>query len=55
MTTYFVVDTFSQLITGFHVGLENPSFFAAGLALENVTVDKVAYCAQFGIETTAEE
>jgi len=55
LTTYFVVDTFTHLITGFHVGLENPSFFAAGLALENVTVDKVAYCAQFGIEITAEE
>jgi hypothetical protein len=55
LTTYFVVDTFSHLISGFHVGLENPSFFAAGLALENTTVDKVAYCAQFGIEITAEE
>jgi putative transposase len=55
LTTYFVVDTFSHLITGFHVGLENPSFFAAGLALENATVDKVAYCSQFGITISPEE
>ena len=55
LTTYFVVDTFSHLITGFHVGLENPSFFAAGLALENATVEKVAYCAQFGISISAAE
>jgi hypothetical protein len=55
LTTYFIVDAFSHMITGFHVGLENPSFFAAGLALENATVDKVAYCAQFGITISAEE
>ena len=55
LTAYFVVDTFSHLITGFHVGLENSTFFAAGLALENATVDKVAYCAQFGITITPEE
>ena len=55
LTTYMVVDTFSHLITGFHVGLENPSFFAAGLALENATIDKVAYCAQFGITISPEE
>lgn len=55
LTTYFVVDTFSHLITGFHAGLENSSFFAAGLALENATADKVAYCAQFGIAIAPEE
>jgi hypothetical protein len=35
--------------------LEDASFFTAGLALENTTVDKVAYCAQFGIEISADE
>jgi putative transposase len=55
LTTYFVVDTFSHLISGFHAGLENSSFFASGLALENATADKVAYCAQFGIEIAPEE
>jgi len=55
LTLYFVVDAFSHLVTGFHLGLEDSSFFAAGLALENSTVDKVAYCAQFGIKISAEE
>lgn len=54
-TMYFVVDTFSHLITGFYAGLDDPSFFAAGLALENATLDKVVYCAQFGITISAEE
>ena len=52
---YFVVDTFSHMIVGVHVGLENASYFAAGLALENATLDKVAYCAQFGIDISATE
>lgn len=55
LTTYLVVDTFSHLIAGFHVGLENASFFAAGLALENATVDKIAYCAKFNIKITPDE
>lgn len=55
LTTYFVVDTFAHFIVGFHAGLENSSFFAAGLALENAITDKVAYCAQFGIEIAPEE
>ena len=54
-TVYFVVDTFSRLIVGFYVGLDDPSFFAAGLALENAMLDKVMYCAQFGIEISNEE
>jgi hypothetical protein len=54
-TMYLVLDTFSHLIVGFYVGLDNASFFSAGLALENATVDKVAFCAQFGIDITPEE
>lgn len=52
---YLVLDTFSHLIVGFYIGLDNPSFFSAGLALENATVDKVAFCAQFGIDIAREE
>lgn len=52
---YFVVDTFSHMIAGVYAGLENASFFAAGLAMENATVDKVAYCAQFGIKISPEQ
>lgn len=52
---YSVVDTFSHMIAGFHVGFEDSSFFAAGLALENATADKVDFCAQFGITISSEE
>jgi putative transposase len=52
---YLVIDTFSHAIVGFHLGLENASFFAAGLALENAYTDKVKYCAQFGIVIASEQ
>ncbi|HEY5915111.1 MAG TPA: transposase [Verrucomicrobiae bacterium] len=52
---YSVVDTFSHIIAGFHVGLDDSSFFVAGLALQNAMVDKVAYCAEFGITIASEE
>lgn len=55
LTLYLVADTFSHLVTGFYLGLENASFFAAGLALENATVDKVTYCNALGIEIDPEE
>jgi len=54
-TVYFVVDTLTHMIAGVYAGLDDPSFFAAGLALENATLDKVAYCSQFGIEISSEE
>jgi len=50
-----VVDTFTHLIVGFHLGLENASFLAAGLALENAYTDKVKYCARVGIEIASEQ
>lgn len=46
---YLITDVFSTLITGFSVGLEGPSWAGAMLALEHMTLDKVAYCAEFGI------
>ncbi|MUG92905.1 DDE-type integrase/transposase/recombinase [Scytonema sp. UIC 10036] len=47
---YFVIDTFSRLITGFSVSLEGPSWLGAMLALENATADKVAFCQEYGIQ-----
>ncbi|MDZ8035392.1 Mu transposase C-terminal domain-containing protein [Nostoc sp. DedSLP04] len=47
---YFVIDTFSRLITGFSVSLEGPSWLGAMLALENVTADKVAFCKEYDID-----
>lgn len=54
-TLYIVKDEFSHAIAGLYVGLEEPSLFAGGLALENAIANKVEYCAQFGITICLEE
>jgi putative transposase len=46
---YFVPDLFSQLIAGFSVALEGPSWLGAMLAIENAASDKVSFCAEYGI------
>lgn len=46
---YFVKDVFSRMIVGMYVGLENPSWVAAMIALANAFTDKVAFCLQYGI------
>ncbi len=46
---YFVIDVFSRLIVGLSVALEGPSWLGAMLALENVSTDKVVFCAQYDI------
>lgn len=52
---YFVIDTFSRMIAGMYVGLEGPSWMGAMMALANAASDKVAYCAEYGIEISEEE
>lgn len=52
---YFVIDTFSRMIAGMYVGLEGPSWTGAMMALANAASDKVAYCAEYGIEISEEE
>ena len=47
---YFVMDTFSRMVAGMYVGLEGPSWMGAMMALCNAASDKVAYCAEYGIE-----
>ena len=49
-TLYLVVDTFSTMIVGFHVGFDNASFNTASMALWNAYRDKVALCAEYGIQ-----
>ncbi len=51
-TLYFVVDVFSRAIVGMYVGLENASWVSAMEALSNAVLDKVEYCASFGINIT---
>ncbi|WP_370980057.1 Mu transposase C-terminal domain-containing protein [Agaribacterium sp. ZY112] len=53
-TLYFVVDVFSRGIAGMYIGLENASWVSAMESLGNTMADKVAYCAEFGIEITEE-
>jgi len=52
---YVVIDVWSRLIVGLYVGLENASWTVAMMALHNVTLDKVEYCKQFGIDIEASE
>lgn len=47
---YKVKDVFSRMTVGLYVGLENPSWATASIALANAFCDKVEYCRRFGIE-----
>jgi len=53
-TLYVVVDEFSRLIVGIYVGLEPPCWVGAMLALWNCNVDKVDFCAKYGLEIAPE-
>jgi len=46
---YFVIDTFSRMVTGMCIALEGPSWASAMMAIANMAADKVAYCRQFGV------
>lgn len=52
---YFVIDVFSRMIVGLHIGLESPSWVGAMSALVNAASDKVAYCRQYGIGIEPED
>lgn len=52
---YAVVDVFSRMIVGVHVGLEGPSWNIARHALFNAFTNKVAYCAALGINISPED
>jgi putative transposase len=46
---YLVVDVFSRIIVGLYIGLEGPSWIGAMMALANTFLDKVSFCAEYGI------
>lgn len=46
---YLVIDVFSRLVVGMYVGLEGPSWAGAMMAIANTAMDKVKYCAEYGI------
>lgn len=47
---YIVVDAYSRMIVGAHVGLEGPSWEGARHALYNAFTSKVEYCKRYGID-----
>lgn len=51
---YLVVDTVTELIAGFHVGL-TAGETAVAACLVHAACDKVAYCASYGIQITHEQ
>lgn len=54
-TLYIVADEFSRMVVGMYVGLEPPCWVGAMLALWNCSLDKVKFCAQYGIEIAPDE
>jgi len=54
-TLYVVVDVYSRLIAGFYVGMENPSYVTAMLALVNAMTDKTQLCKEYGYDIETED
>lgn len=52
---YIIIDVFSSLIVGMSVSLEGPSWLGAMLALENMALDKVAFCQEYGFAITEDD
>lgn len=52
---YVVVDTYSSLIVGISVSLEGPSWLGAMYALENMVLDKVTFCREYGFDIEVDE
>jgi len=52
---YLVVDVFSHLIVGVYIGLENPSYLTAGMALYSAFTDKEVYCQRYGVKFSPRE
>ncbi len=51
---YVCMDVFSHAVAGLYVTLESASWTGAMLALDDVVADKVALCAEYGVEITDE-
>ncbi|BBP73873.1 transposase [Pseudomonas sp. Seg1] len=52
---YVVVDSFTRMIVGIHVGLEGPSWNGARHALFNAYTPKKEFCKRYGIEVEESE
>ncbi len=52
---YFVVDTWSSMVVGFHVAFDGPNWAGATQALYNAFEDKVEFCRRWGISIDREQ
>ncbi|MEC1698146.1 Mu transposase C-terminal domain-containing protein [Schinkia azotoformans] len=52
---YIVIDVFSRMVAGIHIGLEGPSWLGAMMALANTVTDKQKFCAKYGIDISKED
>lgn len=50
-----VADVATELATGLHITVDNPKYNVARAAIHNCVVDKVAFCARYGVTIKAEE
>jgi putative transposase len=46
---HVIIDVFSRMVVGLSVRPEHEGWFGLMLAIENTTVDKAAFCAQYGV------
>lgn len=51
---YFLIDVFSRMIVGLAISLDGPSWQGVMCALEQMTIDKVAFCRDYGITIAPE-
>ncbi|MBT41888.1 MAG: transposase [Idiomarina sp.] len=54
-TIYMVIDVFSRMVTGFYIGVDNPSYVVAMKALMSSFGDKTEVCKKYGIDISAED
>lgn len=52
---YLITDVYSRMIVGIYIGLEGPSWMGMSMALANASSNKVAFCAEYGINITEAE
>lgn len=50
-----VADVATEFATGLHVTVDNPKYNVARVAIHNCVVDKVAFCARYGVTIKAED
>ena len=54
-TMYFLMDSYTHIVTGMHITLDPPSWHSAGICIVNSGEDKVKFCAKYGIQITKED